>query len=69
MHGTQLSESFVEYHMKETTKSKRRGITWTLTNGLENTDFADDMLVITCRMSQSHNHMQQKTNDLNANHN
>ena len=58
-----------EYHMKVTTKSKRRGITWTLTNGLENTDFADDMLVIICRMSQSHNDMQQKTNDLNANHN
>ena len=49
--------------MKETTKAERRGITWTLTNVLEDIDFADDI----CLLSQSHSDMQQKTNDLNAN--
>ena len=49
--------------MKETAKTERRGITWTLTNVLEDIDFADDI----CLLSQSHNDMQQKTNDLNAN--
>ena len=49
--------------MKETTKTERKGITWTLTNVLEDIDFADDI----CLLSQSHNDMQQKTNNLNAN--
>ena len=81
--GPQLSESFsiktgvkqgcilspflftlcIDWLMKETTKTERRGITWTLTNVIEDIDFADDI----CLLSQSHNDMQQKTNDLNAN--
>ena len=81
--GPQLSESFsiktgvkqgcilssflftlcIDWLMKETTKTERRGITWTLTNELEDIDFSDDI----CLLSQSHNDMQQKTNDLNAN--
>ena len=46
--------------MKKTTKTERRGITWTLTNVLEDRDFADDI----CLLSQSHNDMQQKSSDL-----
>ena len=81
--GPQLSESFriktgvkqgcilspflftlcIDWLMKETAKTERRGITWTLTNVLEDIDFADDIFLL----SQSHNDMQQKTNDLNAN--
>ena len=53
----------IDWLMKETTKTERRGITWTLTNVLEDLDFADDI----CLLSQRHNDMQQKTNDLNAN--
>ena len=48
--------------MKETTKTKRRGIAWTLTSVLEDIDFADDI----CLLLQSHNDMQQNTNNLNA---
>ena len=48
---------------KETTKTERRGITWILTNVLEDIDFADDI----CPLLQSHNGMQPKTNELNAN--
>ena len=53
----------IDWLMKETTKTERRGITWTLANVLEDIDFADDI----CLLSQSHNDIQQKTNDLNAN--
>ena len=53
----------INWLMKETTKTERRGITWTLTNALEDIDFADDI----CLLSQTHNDMQQKTNDLNTN--
>ena len=53
----------IDWLMKETTKTEIRDITWTLSNVLEDIDFADDI----CLLSQSHNDMQQKTNDLDAN--
>ena len=49
--------------MKETTKTERKGIAWTLTNLPEDVNLADDI----CLQSQSHNDMQQKTNGLSAN--
>ncbi|MEE4247060.1 MAG: reverse transcriptase domain-containing protein [Kangiellaceae bacterium] len=50
----------VDWIMRETTKSEKTGIQWTLTQCLEDLDFADDL----CLMSQKHQHMQSKSNKL-----
>jgi hypothetical protein len=43
------------------TANKRRGITWKLTERLEDYDYADDI----CLISQSHKNMKEKLEDLN----
>ena len=46
--------------MKETTKGNKRGITWTLTETLEDIDYADDIALLAHR----HQDIQSKTEDL-----
>ena len=50
----------VDWTMRETTKDGKTGIQWTLTQCLEDLDFADDL----CLMSQKHQHLQTKTDKL-----
>jgi hypothetical protein len=46
--------------MRETTKNKKTGISWTLSEMLEDLDFADDIALL----SHRHRDMQEKTNQL-----
>ena len=50
----------VDWVMKETVKAGKTGIQWTLTQCLEDLDFADDL----CLISQKHQHIQTKTDKL-----
>ena len=50
----------VDWVMHQTTKTGKTGIQWSLTQFLEDLDFADDL----CLMSQKCQHMQQKTDNL-----
>ena len=50
----------IDWIMKTTTESKRRGIQWTLWSQLEDLDFADDLALL----SHSHRQMKEKTQDL-----
>jgi hypothetical protein len=51
----------MNYIIKMVTANKRRGITWKLTERLEDLDYADDI----CLLSQSYKDMKQKLEDLN----
>jgi hypothetical protein len=51
----------MDYIMKKVTANKRRGITWKLTERLEDLDCADDI----CLLLQSHKDMEGKLEDLN----
>jgi hypothetical protein len=51
----------MDYIMKMVTANKRRGITWKLTERLEDLDYADDI----CLLSQSYKDMTEKLEDLN----
>ena len=46
--------------MRETTKNKQTGISWTMSEMLEDLDFADDIALL----SHRHRDMQEKTNQL-----
>ena len=46
--------------MRNTIKQNKRGIQWTLTERLEDLDFADDIVLLALR----HIDMQEKTNDI-----
>lgn len=48
----------IDWIMRETTKSNKMGIQWSLTQFLEDLDYADDLALL----SHKHEHMQQKTN-------
>ena len=50
----------VDWVMRETTKDGKTGVQWTLTQCLEDLDFADDL----CLMSQKQQHLQLKTDKL-----
>ena len=50
----------VDSIMQETIKGGKSEVQWTLTQCLEDLDFADDL----CLISQKHQHMQEKTNKL-----
>ena len=50
----------VDWIMRETTKANKTGIQWSLTQCLEDLDFADDL----CLLAQKQQHMQQKTDKL-----
>ena len=50
----------VDWIMRQTTRNNNTGIKWTLTEFLEDLDFADDL----CLTSQNQQHMQNKTNKL-----
>ena len=50
----------IDWIMKATTETKRRGIQWTLWSQLEDLDFADDLALL----SHSHQQMNEKTQDL-----
>jgi type I site-specific restriction-modification system R (restriction) subunit len=51
----------MDYIMKMVTANKRRGITWKLTERLEDLNYADDI----CLHSQSYKNMIEKLEDLN----
>jgi hypothetical protein len=51
----------MDYIMKMVTANKRRGITWKLTERLEDLDYADDI----CLVSQSYKDMKEKLEDMN----
>lgn len=50
----------VDWVMRQATKSGKTGIQWSLNQFLEDLDFADDL----CLLSQKHQHIQQKTDNL-----
>ena len=53
----------IDLAMRKTTEHQRTGIQWTLFTQLEDLDFADDLALV----SESHRHMQQKTERLQVN--
>ena len=53
----------IDWAMRKTTVHQRTGIQWTLFTQLEDLDFADDLALV----SESHRHMQQKTERLQVN--
>lgn len=50
----------MDWIMRETTKNKQTGITWAMTEMLEDLDYADDIALL----SHRHGDMQEKTNQL-----
>ena len=50
----------IDWVTRETTKNKKTGISWTLSEMLEDLDFADDIALL----SHRHRDMQEKTNQL-----
>ena len=50
----------IDWIMRNTIKQNKRGIQWTLTERLEDLDFADDIVLL----AQRHIDMQEKTNDI-----
>jgi len=50
----------IDWVMRETTKNKQTGISWTMSEMLEDLDFADDIALL----SHRHRDMQEKTNQL-----
>ena len=53
----------IDWAMRKTTEHQRTGIQWTLFTQIEDLDFADDLALV----SESHRHMQQKTERLQVN--
>ena len=53
----------IDWLMSTTTKDKRRGIRWTLTQRLEDLDFADDLGLLSSRLKD----IQEKCTDLDRN--